>query len=119
MILCARGRQITTERHGQKDAAGGDIFKILDSLLREHTPGIFPAASVYCGAVGFFATMQSVKSKVPVAGQRPICKMPTATLMFFDRLLAFDLVRHEIFIIATADVRRQSPRRHMRWRCAI
>jgi anthranilate synthase component 1 len=32
---------------------------------------------------------------------------PDCTLMFFDRLLAFDHVRHEIFIIATADVRRQ------------
>ena len=31
--------------------------------------------------------------------------------MFFDRLLAFDHVRHEIFVIATADVRRQSPRK--------
>jgi anthranilate synthase component 1 len=30
--------------------------------------------------------------------------------MFFDRLLAFDHVRHEIYIIATADVRRHSPR---------
>ena len=29
--------------------------------------------------------------------------------MFFDRLLAFDHVRHEIFIIATADVRGHSP----------
>jgi anthranilate synthase component 1 len=36
--------------------------------------------------------------------------MPDCTLMFFDRLLAFDHVRHEIFIIATADVRRQSPK---------
>jgi anthranilate synthase component 1 len=37
-------------------------------------------------------------------------QMPDCTLMFFDRLLAFDHVRHEIFIIATADVRRQSPK---------
>jgi anthranilate synthase component 1 len=29
--------------------------------------------------------------------------------MFFDRLLAFDHVRHEIFIIATANVREQAP----------
>ena len=29
--------------------------------------------------------------------------------MFFDRLLAFDHVRHQIFIIATANVREQSP----------
>jgi anthranilate synthase component 1 len=38
-------------------------------------------------------------------------KIPDCTLMFFDRLLAFDHVRHEIFIIATADVREQSPRK--------
>jgi anthranilate synthase component 1 len=31
--------------------------------------------------------------------------------MFFNRLLAFDHVRHEIYIIATADVRNVSPRR--------
>jgi anthranilate synthase component 1 len=37
-------------------------------------------------------------------------QIPDCNLMFFDRLLAFDHVRHEIFIIATADVRRQSPK---------
>src|ERR1700733_6195346 len=31
--------------------------------------------------------------------------------MFFDRLLAFDHVRHQIHIIAMADVRRESPRK--------
>jgi anthranilate synthase component 1 len=31
--------------------------------------------------------------------------------MFFDRLLAFDHLRHQIHIIATADVSRESPRR--------
>jgi len=31
-------------------------------------------------------------------------------LMFFDRLLAFDHLRHQIHIIASADVSRQSPR---------
>jgi anthranilate synthase component 1 len=32
-------------------------------------------------------------------------------LMFFDRLLAFDHLRHQIHIIATADVSRENPRR--------
>ncbi len=30
--------------------------------------------------------------------------------MFFDRLLAFDHLRHQIHIIAAADVSRESPR---------
>jgi len=36
--------------------------------------------------------------------------VPDCVLMFFDRLLAFDHVRHEIYIIATANVQRQSPK---------
>src|SRR6476469_7416220 len=32
-------------------------------------------------------------------------------MMFFDRLLAFDHLRHQIHIIATADVSREGPRR--------
>src|SRR5215472_19006451 len=31
--------------------------------------------------------------------------------MFFDRLLAFDHLRHQIHIMAAADVRRESPQR--------
>jgi anthranilate synthase component 1 len=38
-------------------------------------------------------------------------KVPDCVLMFFNRLLAFDHVRHEIYIIATADVRREPPRK--------
>ena len=37
--------------------------------------------------------------------------LPDCVLMFFDRLLAFDHLRHQIHIIATADVSRESPRR--------
>jgi anthranilate synthase component 1 len=38
-------------------------------------------------------------------------KIPDAVLMFFNRLLAFDHVRHEIYIIAVADVRQHPPRK--------
>src|SRR4029077_19306202 len=37
--------------------------------------------------------------------------LPDCVLMFFDRVLAFDHLRHQIHIIATADVARESPRR--------
>jgi len=111
MILCARGRQITIERHGQKTQQEGDIFKILDSLLREHTPAHLPGLPPFtAGAVGFFAhdAVRQIE-KLPVLAKDDL-QMPDCNLMFFDRLLAFDHVRHEIFIIATADVRRQSPK---------
>jgi anthranilate synthase component 1 len=115
MILRARGRQITIERigdrHGQKTQQQGDVFKILDSLLREHTPAHLPGLPPFtAGAVGFFAhdAVRQIE-KLPVLAKDDL-QMPDCNLMFFDRLLAFDHVRHEIFIIATADVRRQSPK---------
>ncbi|MGZ4860454.1 MAG: anthranilate synthase component I, partial [Candidatus Angelobacter sp.] len=111
MILSARGRQITIERNGKKAQQEGDVFKVLDALLREHTPAHLPGLPPFtAGAVGFFAH-DAVRQleKLPVLAKDDL-QMPDCNLMFFDRLLAFDHVRHEIFIIATADVRRQSPR---------
>jgi anthranilate synthase component 1 len=111
MILTARGSQITLERHGKKTRQAGDVFKVLDGLLREHTPAHVPGLPPFtAGAVGFFAhdAVRQIE-KLPVLAKDDL-QMPDCTLMFFDRLLAFDHVRHEIFIIATADVRRQSPK---------
>ena len=111
MVLRARGRQITLDRNGKKTQQEGDVFKVLDGLLREHTPAHVPGLPPFtAGAVGFFAH-DAVRQleKLPVLAKDDL-QMPDCTLMFFDRLLAFDHVRHEIFIIATADVRRQSPR---------
>ena len=110
MVLRARGRQITLEQGNKKTTLEGDVFKIIDSLLREHTPA--PVAGLppfTAGAVGFFAH-DAVRQleKLPVLAKDDL-QMPDCSLMFFDRLLAFDHVRHEIFIIATADVRRQKP----------
>jgi anthranilate synthase component 1 len=111
MILTARGRQICLERHGKKKHQEGDVFKVLDGLLHEHTPAHVPGLPPFtAGAVGFFAhdAVRQIE-KLPVLAKDDL-QMPDCKLMFFDRLLAFDHVRHEIFIIATADVRRQSPK---------
>jgi anthranilate synthase component I len=111
MILRARGRQISIERNGKKTQQEGDVFKVLDGLLREHTPAQVPGLPPFtAGAVGFFAhdAVRQIE-KLPVIAKDDL-QIPDCNLMFFDRLLAFDHVRHEIFIIATADVRRQSPK---------
>ncbi|MBZ5504762.1 MAG: anthranilate synthase component I [Acidobacteriia bacterium] len=111
MVLRARGRQITLERNGKKTQTEGSAFKVLDGLLHEHTPAKVPGLPPFTGgAVGFFAH-DAVRQleELPVLAKDDL-RTPDCTLMFFDRLLAFDHVRHEIFIIATADVRRQSPK---------
>jgi anthranilate synthase component I len=112
MVLRARGRHISLEREGRKQQIEGSVFQVLDGLLQEHTTarvrGLPPFTA---GAVGFFSH-DAVRQleKLPELAKDDL-QAPDCALMFFDRLLAFDHVRHEIFIIATADVRRQSPRK--------
>ncbi len=112
MVLRARGTQITIERGGKKQVVEGGVFKVLDGLLREHTPAHVPGLPPFtAGAVGFFAH-DAVRQleKLPEKAKDDL-KLPDCVLMFFNRLLAFDHVRHEIFVIATVDVRKRSPRK--------
>jgi anthranilate synthase component I len=111
MVLQAHGNRITLENHGKKQEIEGSIFQVLDGLLREHKPAQVAGLPPFtAGAVGFFAH-DAVRQleKLPSLGRDDL-KIPDCALMFFDRLLAFDHVRHEIHIIATADVRCHSPR---------
>ena len=112
MVLRARGTRITVERGSKKQQIEGSVFQVLDGLLREHTPPTFPGLPPFtAGAVGFFSH-DAVRQleKLPEKAKDDL-KLPDCVLMFFDRLLAFDHVRHEIFVIATVDVRKQSPRK--------
>ena len=112
MVLRARGTRISIERNGKKQQIEGSVFKVLDGLLREHTPAHVPGLPPFtAGAVGFFAH-DAVRQleKLPEKAKDDL-KLPDCVLMFFDRLLAFDHVRHEIFVIATVDVRKKSPRK--------
>src|SRR5437879_10516482 len=63
------------------------------------------------GAVGYFA--YDVVRQLEKIGERATddLSLPDAELMFFDRLLAFDHLRHQIHIVAAANVARESPRR--------
>jgi anthranilate synthase component 1 len=111
MILRARGRKITLEHNGKTQQQEGSVFKVVDGLLRKHTTAAVPGLPPFtAGAVGFFAhdAVRQIE-KLPVLAKDDL-QIPDCNLMFFDRLLAFDHVRHEIFIIATADVRQQSPK---------
>ena len=112
MVITARDRQITIEHGKERKTITGSIFEVLRGLLGEHRPaqveGLPPFTS---GAVGFFAydvvrQLEKLPSKARIDASPPDCVM-----MFFDRLLAFDHLRHQIHLIAAADVKRESPRR--------
>ena len=112
MVLRAHGRQLTLERGNKKQDMEGSVFQTLNGLLTEHRPAAVPGLPPFTGgAVGFFAH-DAVRQleKLPELTKDDL-KIPDATFMFFNRLLAFDHVRHEIYIIVTADVREQPAKR--------
>jgi anthranilate synthase component 1 len=84
---------------------------VVKQLLREHKPAIVPGLPPFtAGAVGYFA--YDVVRQLEKIGEhaKDDLLLPDAEFMFFDRLLAFDHLRHQIHIVATADVSRESPR---------
>ena len=112
MRLHSRGSNLVIERGKRREHRQGDVFALLKELLRAHRPAHVPGLPPFtAGAVGYFA--YDVVRNLEKIGERANddLGLPDAELMFFDRLLAFDHVRHQIHIIATADVAGESPRR--------
>ena len=112
MRLWSQGDEITIERGRRQERVRGDVFTVLKGLLRSHraaqVPGLPPFTA---GAVGYFA--YDVVRRLENIGDRAKndVAVPDCVLMFFDRLLAFDHLRHQIHIIASADVAAESPKR--------
>ena len=75
-------------------------------MVRPAFPGLPPFTA---GAVGYFA--YDVVRQLEKIGDhaKDDLALPNAELMFFDRLLAFDHLRHQIHIVAAADVKRREP----------
>ncbi len=98
-------------RHTVRDRFCGDVFQVVRGLLRQHRPaqisGLPPFTAGAVGYLGYDAVRRL--EKLP-AHARDDLRLPDCVLMFFDRLLAFDHVRHQIHIIAAADVSREPPR---------
>ncbi|HEV2022918.1 MAG TPA: anthranilate synthase component I [Terriglobales bacterium] len=112
LILRAKGKEITLERGSRRQRRRGSLFPVLRELLRRHRPAAVPGLPPFTGgAVGFLA-YDAVRQleKLPARAKDDL-KSPDCVLMFFDRVLAFDHVQHQVHLIATADVARESPRR--------
>ena len=105
--MTAFGRKITVEEGRKRRTFEGDIFDQLKTALKGHTPARLPGLPPFtAGAVGFFA-YDAVRliEKLPATAKDEL-GVPEGCLMFFDQVIAFDHVKKEILLIATADLKR-------------
>src|SRR5437867_4576157 len=107
--LESRGSQIKIERGRKVEKRTGDIFQVMKELLRGHRPAAIEGLPPFtAGAVGYCA--YDIVRQLESIGARAQddLDVPDCVLMFFDRVLAFDHLRHQIHIVASADVTRET-----------
>jgi anthranilate synthase component 1 len=111
--LESRGAEITIERGRSKKAERrtGNIFDVIKELLQQHRPAAMEGLPPFtAGAVGYCA--YDIVRQLENIGEHAAndLDVPDCLLMFFDRVLAFDHLRHQIHIVASADVTREAPK---------
>ena len=111
MQLRARGAGVELLRRKKKESRQGNVFQIAKELLLEHKPAHISGLPPFtAGAVGF-CSYDIVRQLENIGDDtKDDLHLPDCVLMFYDRLLAFDHLRHQIHILASADVRSESPR---------
>jgi anthranilate synthase component 1 len=112
MRLHARGDEVIIERGKKREMRQGNVLQVAKLLLQQHRPATVPGLPPFTtGAVGFCS--YDLVRQMEKIGERTKddLHLPDCVLMFFDRLLAFDHLRHQIHIIAAADVLNESPRK--------
>jgi anthranilate synthase component 1 len=105
--MAARGLRITVDEGRRTRSFEGDIFEELKLELGGHQPARLPGLPPFtAGAVGFFS-YDSVRliERLPELAADEL-GVPDVFLMFFDQVVAFDHVKKEILLIATADMTR-------------
>jgi len=111
-VITARGNEITIRSGASLRTEQGSVVELLRQHLRQHRPALIPDLPPFTsGGVGYFAyDMVRQFERLPERSQRDV-DLPDCVFTFYDRLLAFDHVRHQVHIIAAADVRAESPRK--------
>jgi anthranilate synthase component 1 len=112
MQLRAHGAEAVVERGKKRELRKENLFQAAKELLQQHKPAIAPGLPPFtAGAVGF-CSYDIVRQLENIGDStKDDLHLPDCVLMFFDRLLAFDHLRHQIHIIAAADVANESPRK--------
>jgi anthranilate synthase component 1 len=111
MQVQTQGQEVVLQRGSKRERRTGQVFQMVKELLRAHRSAVVPGLPPFtAGAVGYFS--YDVVRQLENIGEhaRRDVDVPDCALMFFDHLLAFDHLRHQIHIIAAADVTRESPK---------
>jgi anthranilate synthase component 1 len=109
--LESRGSDITIQRGRKIEKRTGDIFAVIKELLQQHRPAAMEGLPPFtAGAVGYCA--YDIVRRLENIGEHAEddLDVPDCVLMFFDRVLAFDHLRHQIHIVASADLTKDSPK---------
>ena len=107
--LESRGPEVRIERGRKVARRAGNVFQVIKELLRAHRPAAMEGLPPFtAGAVGYCA--YDIVRQLENVGNRAKddLDVPDCILMFFDRVLAFDHLHHQIHIVASADVTRES-----------
>src|SRR2546425_3334447 len=112
MQLRTRGAEVVIEKGKKSEVRQGSVFQIAKELLQQHRPAVVSGMPPFtAGAVGF-CSYDIVRQLENIGDDtKDDLQLPDCVLMFFDRLLAFDHLHHQIHIIAAADVSTESPRK--------
>ncbi len=103
--LESRGSEIKIERGRKVERRAGDVFQVIKELLRQHRPATLEGLPPFtAGAVGYCA--YDIVRRLEKIGTHAVddFDVPDCILMFFDRVLAFDHLHHQIHIVASVDV---------------
>ncbi|WP_158751920.1 anthranilate synthase component I [Acidobacterium sp. S8] len=110
--IVSRGQSIEITENGKLRRIEGDIFALWKELMTSHKPARIAGLPPFtAGAVGFFAydAVRQIE-RLPETTEDDL-GLPDVCLMFFHEVLAFDHIRKEMLLIATADVSQQKPER--------
>ena len=112
MVITARGNELTVRRGQAVERRQGSVVELLRASLRQYHPAALPELPPFTsGGVGYFAyDMVRQFERLPERALDDL-GLPDCVFTFYDRLLAFDHLRHQVHIIAAADVRAESPRK--------
>ena len=111
-VITARGSDITVREGSSLSRSQGSVIDVLRQHLRQHHPAAVPGLPPFTsGGVGYFAyDMVRQFERLPERTEDDV-GLPDCLFTFYDRLLAFDHLRHQVHIIAAADVRSEPPRK--------
>ncbi len=102
--------QLTIESEGKRETHSSDIFSYLDCMFAQYRPVRVEGLPRFTGgAVGYFGyeTIRYIED-IPVM-ERSEPDMPESVVMLFDTALAFDHLKHQIYIIKNVFLKDTGP----------